>query len=67
MDEEVYLLGQLEQEIQPQGWGGSSETYAIGNADVEIIPGGDGSVSFSFLANRGAEVQCKRLSPEEKR
>eukprot|EP00959_Pyramimonas_sp_CCMP1952_P174244 3641347-Pyramimonas_sp.AAC.1 len=52
MDEEVDLLDQ--------------ETYANGNADVEIAPGENGSVSFSLLANRGAEVQCKRLSPEEK-
>eukprot|EP00959_Pyramimonas_sp_CCMP1952_P017898 379740-Pyramimonas_sp.AAC.1 len=67
VDEEVDLLDQLEQEIQSQGWSGSRETYANGNADVEIVPGENGSVSFALLANRGAEVQCKRLSPEEKR
>eukprot|EP00959_Pyramimonas_sp_CCMP1952_P388585 8142380-Pyramimonas_sp.AAC.1 len=67
MDEEVDLLDQLEQEIQSQGWSGSRETYANGNADVEVVPEEDGSVSLSLLANRGAEVQCKRLSPEEKR
>eukprot|EP00959_Pyramimonas_sp_CCMP1952_P150247 3144278-Pyramimonas_sp.AAC.1 len=43
MHEEVYLLDQLGQEIQSQGWSGSRETYANGNADVEIVPGEDGS------------------------
>eukprot|EP00959_Pyramimonas_sp_CCMP1952_P351659 7368101-Pyramimonas_sp.AAC.1 len=51
-----------------EGWSGTPQNYASGNADVGVIPREDGACSLSlFLDEPGAEVQCKRLTPVEKK